>query len=72
MLPCRPVLCVFELSTRLGSRPEAFSIALPCRCCRPEWVSLCEYSGCQINVPIVGRYFVTTTYAAILFFGTLL
>jgi hypothetical protein len=30
------------------------------------------YSGCQNNVPIVGRYFGTTTYAAILFFGTLL
>jgi hypothetical protein len=30
------------------------------------------YSGCQNNVPIVGRYFVTTTYAAILFLGTLL
>jgi hypothetical protein len=30
------------------------------------------YSGCQNNVPIVGRYFVTTIYAAILLFGTLL
>jgi hypothetical protein len=30
------------------------------------------YSGCQNNVPIVGRYSVTTTYAAILFSGTLL
>jgi hypothetical protein len=30
------------------------------------------YSGCQDNVPIGERYFVTTTYAAILFFGTFL
>jgi hypothetical protein len=29
------------------------------------------YSGCQDNVPMVGRYFVTTTDAAIFFFGTL-
>jgi hypothetical protein len=29
------------------------------------------YSGCQNKVPMVGGYFVTTTYAAILFFGTL-
>jgi hypothetical protein len=28
---------------------------------------LSAYSGCQNNVPIVGRYFVTTTYAAIFF-----
>jgi hypothetical protein len=25
------------------------------------------YSGCQKNVPIAGRFFVTTTYAAIIF-----
>jgi len=31
-----------------------------------------DYGGCQNNVPIVGRYFVATTYAAILVFGTLL
>jgi hypothetical protein len=30
------------------------------------------YRGCQNNVWMVGRYFVTTTYAAIRFFGTLL
>jgi hypothetical protein len=29
------------------------------------------HSGCQNNVPMVGRYFVTTTDTAILFSGTL-
>jgi hypothetical protein len=33
---------------------------------------LLGYSGCKNNVPIVGRYFVKTPFAAILFFGKLL
>jgi hypothetical protein len=31
-----------------------------------------DYGDCQNNVPIVGRYFDKTAYAAILVFGTLL
>jgi hypothetical protein len=30
------------------------------------------YRGYQYNVPLFGRYFVTTTYAAVLIFGTYL
>ena len=31
---------------------------------------LTEYSGCQKNVPLHKRFFVTTTYAANPYFGT--
>jgi hypothetical protein len=30
------------------------------------------YRGCRNNAPLAGRYFVTTTYAALLFPGTFL
>jgi hypothetical protein len=35
-------------------------------------VTMACYSGCQNNVSLAGRYFVTTTYAALFFSGTFL
>jgi hypothetical protein len=39
---------------------------------KPRQGNALIYSGCQNNVPMAGRYFATTPYAANLFFGTLL
>ena len=52
---------------------------LSLKCCLGYFISRGKYcytihvalhNDCQINVPLYKRYFVTTTYAAIPYFGT--